>query len=221
MPSHSLNSVLCAVDQRLDEGLVLRLVHRAVDVVLAGAAGPDLVVARLEPADVHVDRVEMDDRRDGVEEGQRIGAGRVGDRLGERRRGERAGGDDRLVPVRRRQAGDFLARDGDQRMRLEPRGHRCGKAVAVDGERAAGRHLVGVAARHDQRAGKPHLGMQQADGVGLGVVGAEGVGADEFGQAVGLVRIGAAHRAHLVQDDGHAGLARSARRLRSRRGRRR
>ena len=67
---------LVAGDQRVDEGVVLRLVHRAVDVVLAGAAGPDLVVARLEPADVHVDRVEMDDRRDGVEEGERIGAGR-------------------------------------------------------------------------------------------------------------------------------------------------
>ena len=54
--------------------------------------------------------VEMDDRRDGVEEGERVGAGRLGDRLGERRRGQRAGGDDRLVPLGRRQAGDFLAR---------------------------------------------------------------------------------------------------------------
>ena len=40
----------------------------------------------------------------------------------------------------------------------------------------------------------------------LGVVGAERVRADEFGQPVGLVSVGAAHRAHLVQDDGHAGL---------------
>ena len=38
------------------------------------------------------------------------------------------------------------------------------------------------------------------------IVGAERVGADELGQAVGLVGVGAAHRAHLVQDDGHAGL---------------
>ena len=50
--------------------------------------------------------------------------------------------------------------------------------------------------------------MQQADRIGLGVVGAEGIGADELGEAVGLVRIGAAHRAHLVQDDRHAGLGR-------------
>ena len=108
-------------------------------------------------------------------------------------RGQRAGGDDRLVPFGGRQAGDLLALDGDQRMRFEPGGHGGGKAVAVDGQRAAGRHLVGVARRHDQRAGKPHLGMQQPDRIVLGVVGAEGVGADELGQAIGLVRVGAAH----------------------------
>ena len=79
-------------------------------------------------------------------------------------------------------------------MRFELGGDRVGKAVAIDRERAAGRHLVGVAGRHDQRAGQPHFGVQHADGIALGIVGAEGIGADEFGKAVGLVRIGAAHR---------------------------
>ncbi len=88
------------------------------------------------------------------------------DRLRQRRRGERAGGDDRLVPFLRRQAGDLLAHDGDQRVRFELGRHGCGKAVAVDGKRAARRHLVPVGAGHDQRAGKPHLGMQQADRIG-------------------------------------------------------
>ena len=46
--------------------------------------------------------------------------------------------------------------------------------------------------------------MEQADGVGRRVVRAEGVGADELGEAVGLVRLRAADRAHLVQDHGHA-----------------
>ena len=64
------------------------------------------------------------------------------------------------------------------------------EAVAVHGERAAGRHLVRVAAGHDERAAAAHLGVQQPDGVVLPVVGAEGVGADQFGQAVGLVRVG-------------------------------
>ena len=65
-----------------------------------------------------------------------------------------------------------------------------GKAVAVDRERAAGRHLVGVGGAHDQRAEPAHLLVQQADGVVLRVVGAERVGADQFGIAVGLVRGG-------------------------------
>ena len=67
--------------------------------------------------------------------------------------------------------------------------------VAVDGQRAAGRQLVRVARAHDQRAGAAHLLVQQADGVGLGVVGAEGVGAHQLGQPVGLVRLGHALRA--------------------------
>ena len=46
--------------------------------------------------------------------------------------------------------------------------------------------------------------MQQADGIVGGIVGAEGVGADQLGQAVGLVGFRAAHAAHLVQHDAHA-----------------
>ncbi len=148
----------------------------------------------------------MDDRRDGVEEGKRIGAGCVGDRLGKRRRGQWPCGNDRLVPVGRRQAGHFLALDGDQRVRFEPFRHRVRESVAVDGERAAGRHLVGVAGAHDQRAGQPHLGMQQADRVVFGIIGAEGIGTDELGQAIGLVRVRTANRAHFMQHDGNAGL---------------
>ena len=79
-----------------------------------------------------------------------------------------------------------------------------GEAVAIDRERAAGRHLVGVAAAHDQRAEPAHLLVQQADRIGLAVVGAERVGADQLGQRLGLVRGGRAHRAHLVQHDRHA-----------------
>ena len=54
--------------------------------------------------------------------------------------------------------------------------------------------------------GGAHLPVQEADGVLLVVVGAEGVGADELGQGAGLVGGGAGRRAHLVQDDGDAGL---------------
>ena len=54
--------------------------------------------------------------------------------------------------------------------------------------------------------GGAHLPVQEADGVLLVVVGAEGVGADELGQGVGLVGGGADRGAHLVQDDGDAHL---------------
>ena len=96
-----------------------------------------------------------------------------------------------------------------------------GEMIAVDGQRAAGGQLVGVAGGHDQRAGAAHLLVQQADRVGGGIVGAEGVGADQFGEAVRLVRLGAATGPHLVQDDGDAGLRDLPRGLASRRGRRR
>ena len=76
-----------------------------------------------------------------------------------------------------------VAVDLDQRMVVQRLGDGGGKAVAVDRERAAGRHLVGVGRAHDQRAQPAHFGVQQADGVVGGIVGAERVGADQFGEA--------------------------------------
>ncbi len=73
------------------------------------------------------------------------------------------------------------------------------KTLAVDRERPAGGHLVGVGRAHDQRAELAHLGMQQADRVVGGIIGAEGIGADELGERVGAVRLGHPHRPHLVQ----------------------
>ena len=67
-------------------------------------------------------------------------------------------------------------------MRRQRCGHGGGKAVAVDRQRAARRHLIGVGGAHDERAEPPHLGVQQADRVVLVIVGAEGIGADQFGE---------------------------------------
>ena len=106
-------------------------------------------------------------------------------------------------------------------MGCERRGDGVGEALAVDGKRAAGRHLMAVGHAHDQRAGAAHLLMQEADGIGLAIVGAEGIGADEFGEPVGLVRLGAAHGPHLVEDDGNAAPGRLPGGFASRRGRRR
>ena len=74
-----LEAGLVAGDQRLDEGGVLLARHRAVDVVGAGAARARLVVARLEPGDREIDALAMHDRRDGVEEGERVFAGLAAD----------------------------------------------------------------------------------------------------------------------------------------------
>jgi len=162
-----------ARDQGVDKGVVLVLVHRAIDVVAAGAAGPDLVVAGLEPAHRHVDRLGVDDGCDGVEKRQRVLTGLGSDRRGEAGRGERACCDDGLVPIGWRQAGDFFACDRNQRFGFNRGGDGAGKGFAVDSQRAAGGHLVGVSAGHDQRAGQAHFGMDDADGVVFGVIGAE------------------------------------------------
>ncbi|MNX74228.1 hypothetical protein D3C86_1056610 [compost metagenome] len=199
---------LGAVQQGVDEGLVLGLVHRAIDVGGGVAAGAFLVIARLTPGDVEVDAVGVDDGGDGVEEAEALLAGHLQDGVGQGGRGQRAGGDDDIVPLFRRQAGDFLAHDGDEGVGFQFGCHGLGEAVAVDGQGAARRDLMGVAAFHDDGAQRPHLGVQQADGVVFPVVRTEGVGADQLGQAIRLVRVGldARHAAHFMQDDGHAGL---------------
>ena len=92
-------------------------------------------------------RVEMDDRRDGVEEGEAIPR-RSAPRIASASAGEVSG------PV----ATMVLSQSGGGRPATSPRsiaisgwaaqrrGDRLGKAVAIDRERAAGRHLVRVGA---------------------------------------------------------------------------
>ena len=89
---------------------------------------------------------------------------------------------------------------------LQGLGDRGRKSVAIHRQGAAGGHLVGVGRPHDQRAQPAHFGMQQPDSVVGGIVGAEGVGADQFGQAIGAMGLGHPDRAHLVQDHGNAGI---------------
>ena len=87
----------------------------------------------------------MHDRGDGVEEGERAFAGaRRWPR--QARRSQRAGRNDDIVPVVGRQAGDLAALERDERMGEDRSLDGGRKAVAVDGERAAGGHLMGVGA---------------------------------------------------------------------------
>jgi hypothetical protein len=109
-----------------------------------------------------------------------------------------------VTPFGGRQTGDLGAVDLDQRMVMQGPADGCGKTVAVDGQRPARGHLIGVGGAHDQRSQPAHLGMQQADSVVGGVVGPKRVGADELGQAFSTVRLGHPQRAHLMQDDANA-----------------
>ena len=102
--------------------------------------------------------------------------------VGERRRGEGAGGHDDVVPIRRRQSGDLLAPDVDQRMGGKCGGHGRGKTLAVDRQRAAGRNLIAVGGVHDQGAEPAHFLVQKPDRVVIAVVRAERVGTDKLGK---------------------------------------
>jgi hypothetical protein len=141
------------------EGEILLLVERAVDVILALA----LVPARLEPGGFHVDRLEMDDRRDRVEKGERLRACRSANACGKAGGSERTRGYDREPLVR--EGIDPLAHERDVGMRCQRCGDPCGKSVAIDRECRSRRHLVDIALPQDQRAERAHLGMEQPDGV--------------------------------------------------------
>ena len=192
-------------DHRIDEGVVLLLVHRAVEIILGVAMLVWPVPARLRPGNIHVDRITVDDRRDGIEERQLVLPGQLLDGLGERGGGERPGGDNDIVPFRRRQSGDHFAAHLDQRFGLDGGGDAAGEIIPVDRQRRSGRHARGIGGGHDKAAQRAHFLMDEADGVVVGVVGPKTVRTDQLGELVAVVRISAMHAAHFVQDDRHAG----------------
>ena len=194
---------LIAGEQRVDEGRILSARQRTIDIVRPRSAGSRLVIARLQPSDRHVDRIAVHDRRDRVEKCQRLFAGQLRYDIRKRRRGEGTGRDDDIVPVLRRWARDLLATKLDQRMGFERGGDRGRKAIAIDRQRAAGRHLIGIGRPHHQRAEAAHFLVQQANGIVLRIIGAERVRAHQLGKPRGLVHGGHAQRAHLVEHHRH------------------
>ena len=143
----------------------------------------------------------MDDGGERVEEREAVLAGFRADSRGEQGRGEWAGRDDRGAVW---QGINAFAHERDVGVRRNGPGHARRKRIAVHRQRRPGRDAVPVGLTHDDRAERPHLLMQQPDGVGFGIVRAEAVRADKFGKAVGAVRRraipAAAHfgQAHLV-----------------------
>ena len=146
----------------------------------------------------------MDDRRDRIEEGQRVLARPRRDPCRERTSGQRAGGDDDAAPFGRRR-GDEFAYDLDQRLGIDRRRHPVRKGIAVDGQRRPGGDARGVGLSEDQRPEAPHFGVDQPDGVVVGVVAPEAVRTHEFGERVGVMGVGAVRPPHFVEHDRNPG----------------
>ena len=197
---------LVSGQQEFDERVVLRLVEWAIDVVGSCAARTDLVVARLPPTNIHVDGLEMHNRRNCIEESEFDLAGEVANGLGQSLRSQGAGGDDHARPVRGRKIRYFAAHDLDERMLFQGLGDGVGKSVTIHGQGATGGKFVRVRRRHDDGAGAPHLLVQETDRICFEVVGSERIGANELSQAAGLVGFRPPLGAHLVKDDRHARL---------------
>ena len=83
-------------------------------------------------------------------------------------------------------------------MRGDGRGDGVGEAFTVDGQGRPGGHTARLGGAYYQGTQPPHLLFEEPDGV-VDLVAAKRVTADQFGEPVGLVHGGAAHRAHLVQ----------------------
>ena len=93
-------------------------------------------------------------------------------------------------------------------MGFKPGRHLGRKPLAIHRQGAARRDLMRIAAGQDDRAAAAHFRMQEANGIMLPIIGAKGIGTDQLGQALALMRLGAAMRAHFVQYDRHTHLNR-------------
>ena len=126
-----------AGNQLADKGVILRLVHRQVDVILTISARTHLVVTRLEPGDVHINAFAVNNGRNRVKKRQILLAREPAHGFSQGRRGEGAGGDDHIVPFGRRQACHLATLDGDERMRLQLGRHMGRKPIPVHGQSPA------------------------------------------------------------------------------------
>ena len=152
---------------------------------------------------VPVDRLGEHDRADGVVEREVLGADHVHDIRRQRIRGERSGGDDPGRAVGLGHALDLAPFERDERVRGNRLGDRLRKAIAIHGQRGAGRHPCAFGGAHHERAEPAHLFLEQANCV-VEFVAAKGVAANQFREPVGLVNRSRPHGPHLVQRDRHA-----------------
>ncbi len=181
----------------VNQRVVLVTIKRAVDVILAIA----LVVAGLEPRDIHVDALGMDNRCNRIEKGKIIFTRQPANSLTQAGGGEGAGGDNHLLPFLGRDAVHLTAFHGDHGVGFDPFFHGSGKLVTINRQRPASRDSGFITAAENNRRQHPHFGMQNANRVTGGIIRPEGVGADKLGQPLGFMGIGLAVRAHFMDHD--------------------
>ena len=90
--------------------------------------------------------------------------------------------------------------DGDVGVLLEAFADALREELAVDGEGVSGGDGGGVCVEEKEGVGAAHLLLEKPGG-GVFGLGFEGVGADELGEVGGLMGLGGAVRAHLVEVD--------------------
>ncbi len=137
-----------------DKGVILRLVHRAIDIIVAA-----FTLTRSLEGDFHVDRFRGDDRSDGVVEIKVAWAEQTIQLVAQGGAGKRAGRDDARS---RGQCGGFGAYHFDQRMALQRRGKNAREPITVDGQRRASGNLRAAGGVEHERPQPTHLLFEQA-----------------------------------------------------------
>jgi len=98
------------------------------------------------------------------------------------------------------QACYFASLQRDARVLFDTSGHFTGEKFTVYGQRLPGGHFHPFGHVHDQAAKLRHFEFQEAD-AGFKLCRAKGVGADQFGQVLALMRRREALRLHFIEND--------------------
>ena len=140
----------------------------------------------------------MDDRRDGVVEGEATIAEESTDRARERVRGQWPGGDHGWTF---RELRTLFTHDLDAGLGLDRGRHGPGEQHAIDSQGGPGRDASLVGRREQDGPQRAHLPLELPMRVGDGLA-LERVGTDQLTQPVGLVRLRLSHGAHLHEPHG-------------------
>jgi hypothetical protein len=178
--------------QGIDEPSVAESVKRQIQVIPLA-----LLVARSTKWHLVIDGVGVDDRGDRIVEVERRLSHQPLELGGQLRSREWTGGDDNVITLGNPH--HQLVPDIDLRMRPDRLGDLLREGNAIHGQGPPRRHRGLVGSVQDQRAEKPHLLLQEADGTGDDV-GAQGIAAHQLGELGDPVGRRIVSGLHLVED---------------------